>query len=144
MLTYKQAYDRLTEAYIKDQIQPYNPEFCFCGTLNDSSPQWFNSSCAEKQANKHNDGIHYSGEELFAMENEFLNHLHVKLNTAEKYDPFSLIRKGIVYTIYHPQYEQVLFEAFCKALDVLKQIHIDRGEVIDEVPEFKKRVLTKA
>lgn len=44
---------------------------------------------------------------------------------------------------YNEQYEAALFAGMSAALDVLKQIHIERGEVIDEVPVFTKRQLAK-
>ena len=37
--------------------------------------------------------------------------------------------------------EDKLFEGMCAALEVLKQIHKERGEDVDSVPEFKKRKL---
>jgi hypothetical protein len=41
----------------------------------------------------------------------------------------------------YPEYEDELFAGMCAAIDVLKQVHIEHGEVIDEVPVFEKRVL---
>jgi uncharacterized protein YbcC (UPF0753/DUF2309 family) len=40
-----------------------------------------------------------------------------------------------------PNYENELFIAFEKTLERLKQIHISKGEVIDDAPVFKKRIL---
>jgi hypothetical protein len=40
----------------------------------------------------------------------------------------------------NPQYENVLFDAMCAALDILKKIHISRGETINEGLELTKRI----
>lgn len=40
-----------------------------------------------------------------------------------------------------PDYENKLFNGMVAALEVLKQIHIEHGEVIDEEPVFTKRIL---
>lgn len=41
-----------------------------------------------------------------------------------------------------PLYEDALFEGMCKALEVLKQIHIERGENVEENDNvFHKRTI---
>lgn len=146
MLTYKQAYDLLIDAYYKDEIKPYDASFCFCGNLNENNRSWLSH---DDKCTTHYDGINYNGKELWLMEDALLSHLNKELYTDGKYTMFSkdysfedgwVVRKD---TTKYENYEDVLFEAFCKALDVLKQIHIERGEVIDEVCELSKRVLVK-
>lgn len=139
MLTYKQAYDLLIDAYYKDKIKPYDPEFCFCGTLNNNDSDWYDWRCSAYASNVHEDGLNYNGRELWRMEDALLITLHIELNTENKYSQFRN-HFDVTEDLY---YEEVLFEGFCKALDVLKQIHIERGEVIDEVCELSKRVLVK-
>jgi len=126
--TYQQQFDKITEAYIKGEIKPYEPCFCFCGTLCNNESSWFLSSRGEG-----NGAGGYSHKELKRMESalvytidkQTVNH-GCKFHLPETVEP-------------HPNYENALFNGMVAALEVLKQIHIERGEVIDEVPAFKKR-----
>jgi hypothetical protein len=40
-MDYKTAYNKIIDAYFKDEIRPYISKFCFCGTLYGSS-NWYN------------------------------------------------------------------------------------------------------
>lgn len=126
-LTYRQAYDKIIEAYFKDQIQPYNACFCFCGTLCDNSDEWRNPEFEGifKKV-EHIDFMYYSGKDYYRME------------------------KALLLPLYHvnpgmgKEYEEALFAGMCAALDVLKEIHRSRGENVDEdIPAFTKRELVK-
>jgi len=122
-MTYKQAYDKIIDAYFRDEIKPYNAGFCFCGTLCDNNHGWNKCSYSAVYKNQpHHDFMNYSGKNYADMERELLRRLDVI--TSDHFD-----------------YESELFAGMSAALDVLKQIHIDRGEVIDELPAFTKREL---
>lgn len=129
-MTYKQAYDKIIDAYFRDEIRPYVSEFCFCGTLaGDAS--W------DKNPNDTYQVINgYSIKEYKRMERALMVKLGVKAFT------FSWLPDTGVNDS-NPEYEAALFAGMSAALDVLKQIHIERGEVIDEVPVFTKRQLAK-
>lgn len=116
--TYKEQFDKITEAYIKGEIRPYDARFCFCGTLCDSTSRWF-AVCGEV----HLDYGVYTGRDYVAMENALLDKVWMSEHSS--------------------LYEDALFEGMCNALEVLKQIHISKGEIIDEVPAFTKRELIK-
>lgn len=129
-MTYKQAYDKIIDAYFKDEIRPMNPSFCFCGTLDGGSDDW----CYAK-------GLFYTKKEYVKMEYALL----IKLL------PFGIEEdgghshpgqwSGDLYTE-KEGYEDTLFSGMSAALDVLKQIHLDRGEIIDDpIETFKKREL---
>lgn len=121
--TYREAFDLITEAYIKGEIEPGDPKFCFCGTLCNNTERWFNSFGVV-----HNDSHGYTGRELYAMENALFTGIETIVDWRFNED--------------HPQYEDALFAGMTAALEVLKQIHIERGEVIDsDVPVFTKRQL---
>lgn len=132
-LTYRQAYDKIIEAYFKDEIKPLMPNFCFCGTLNkNDSRYWIGFKRKE-------DGFYYSGIELQKMEVEllvamgkFLNINLYSINTRSE----DIER--------HPLYEAALFAGMSAALDVLREIHRSRGEDVDgEFTPFTKRELVK-
>ena len=124
-LTYKQAFDKITEAYIKEEIKPMRMDFCFCGTL----------ACEvkERDIGSYWDDERYSEQEYLRMEIALMKGLGAKrviggngwhIGTERPYDA---------------DYEERLFAGMCAALDVLKSIHKERGEEVESVPVFKKR-----
>lgn len=134
-LTYKQAFDMITEAYIKDEIKPYDNEFCFCGTLShDSNWRW---------EDYHKEFSYpYTNKEYLRMEYPLLHTLRNKtVGEIEGYSMFLPCFDVDKNVINHPNYENALFEGMCNALDVLKQIHIERGEDVDESLKLPKREL---
>ena len=124
MPTYREQRDKIIEAYFKGEIQPMNSNFCFCGTLaGGMSWLW--------RRDKHC----YSLDEFRRMEAALLF----------LFDDHDFEKSGIVcvHGETHPQYEEVLFEGMSNALDVLKQIHIEHGENVDEeLSPFIKRDLS--
>lgn len=130
---YKTQFDKITVDYISGNIKPYDSNFCFCGTLNHHCGGW-----------QFGDGDNYSEEQFYKMEEVLLKTIaeetvglkYVKGNyyAVGKNNPRDRIQD-------HQNFENALFNGMCAALNVLKQIHIERGEVIDEVPVFKKREL---
>lgn len=129
--TYQQQFNKITEAYIKGEILPFKACFCFIGNLLNKTDQWvdarnsfcdvpnffINNSLMEKEIIRHAGGL-YKPMEIAQMETLFCR-------TYQK----------------HGKTEDALFIAMCAALEVLKQIHIERGEVIDDAPVFTKREL---
>ena len=113
-MNYQQAYNKIIEAYFRDEIKPMHREFCFCGTLAGGEDWNKNSS--------------YNNREYGDMESALLENIsHYNCNKI-LYDETP-----------NSEYEKQLFAGMSAALDVLKQIHIERGEVIDEVPAFTLR-----
>jgi hypothetical protein len=139
-LTYKQAYDKIIEAYFKDEIKPYNGQFCFCGTL-----AGFVISNAFEQPDNYRGWPtnEYSSNELNKMEVALLYAIYNGVNgTGNIYEPFAYdMTETRERTISHPNYENALFAGMCAALEVLKDIHRARNENVDEVPVFTKRNL---
>lgn len=131
-LTYKQARDRIIEAYFKDEIQPMNCNFCICGTLHGSGDWW-----------RSKEGP-YSLEEYRRLEfalllrtinfNSRLRCYHNNIAGFEK----SLTSEELA------QYEIQLFVGMSAALDVLKDIHLSWGENIDKEEVFAQRKLEHA
>lgn len=120
-LTFKQAFDLITVAYIKGEIKPLDAYFCFCGTLNKGDSDWIWEFADGR--------FQYSYEEFQRMEKALFRGI------TGNYD--YLINKERLrhYT------EDELFNGMVAALDVLKQIHIEHGEVIQEDTTLQKREL---
>jgi hypothetical protein len=131
-LTYKQAFDKITEAYIKGEIQPYDSTFCFCGTLS-------TSKCWNQPEYCNYDELEYRKDQYINMEMALLTALG---NTPSGRGEFYWRGDGDgANSEPSTEYENKLFAGMCAALEVLKQIHIERGEIIDETPAFTKRQL---
>lgn len=135
-MKYSEAYDKIIQAYFKDEIKPFHPQFCFCGTLNNGDGNWVDEKVCSAG---------YKGRELLRMELALFTPLQAcgltiigstMDNTNDVEDSF-LVHK-------HPAYEAALFEGMSAALAVLKSIHEKRGEIIDETPAFTKRELQPA
>ena len=133
-MTYKQAREKIIEAYFRDEIKPMNPNFCFCGTLCNNNSEWHRSTTN----GVHNDFGGYLGVEYVKMERALLGKLKVKGYYAMESDnPYVSAND--------PRYEDRLFEGMAAALEVLRQIHEERGDpTVKEVHElFQKRELIK-
>lgn len=137
-LTYRQAYDKIIEAYFKDEIKPFDPKFCFCGTLHNNKNTWCTSKPEYFQRKRL-----YSKYELIRMEDALLT-------PFLKYDTVSVdINRqspgkwyGWIEADDYDDFEETLFTGMCAALEVLKQIHRERNENVDEdIPAFTKREL---
>jgi hypothetical protein len=127
--SYKEQFDKLTRAYINDEVEPYISCSCFVGNLLNNKSVWdfgrrvignieTDASClrvAQNCIDRESSGL-YSVKEIVDLEARFM--LCVDNHN-----------------------EEGLFNAFSKTLDLLKQIHLSKGEIIDEVPEFKRRVM---
>lgn len=124
-MTYKEAEDKIIQAYFRDEIKPLQAQFCFCGTLANGD-EWYIGDA------------NYNGPQYIEME-------HALFRGIEKIDGrrWSYNKNGRWDDKNPSITEAGLFNGMCAALDVLKQIHIDRGENIDPVP-FKKRQLSES
>lgn len=128
-MTYQQAYNKIIEAYFKDEIKPLNAQFCFCGTLQGDC-DW-----RREEGSKN-----YTTSEYGKMERAL-------------FFKFPVICEGpgaLVHSDFNKElseikklsdYEDRLFAGMSAALDVLKEIHRSLGENVDDVPVFAKRVL---
>lgn len=137
-LTYREAYDKIIEAYFNNQIIPMDEDFCFCGTLNNNEGNWCGDLVVPNKA------LPYTQLQFGRMEAALFAPL-MKLGVNKQkdweyptggYDADGIIDERI------PLYEDSLFAGMSAALDVLRQIHIERGENVDEVPVFTKRKLS--
>lgn len=143
--TFKEQFDKLTEAYIKDEVNGYNCSQCFVGNLLQGNASWtseegFWTIPSDVRG-------FYSQQEVLMVEDIFMRPLTGFV--------CQLARKGIDgppyaqdrynnYIKAEAGYEDVLFEAFTLALDALKGVHIAHGEQIDDAPVFVKRKLAIA
>lgn len=114
--SYSKQFNKITEAYIKGEIKPNSSIFCFCGNLCDNKGNWAGLSLYS-----HNDYKGYVGNDFVRMETALFEKLYTILNRGSIPIWNDLYKEGT------PEYEDALFEGMCDALEVLKQIHIERG-----------------
>jgi hypothetical protein len=156
MISFKTQYDKLSEAYIHNKVEPYYDCACFIGNLLGGRGSWsiirrFNHRgkselvCPSSSSYIYGEQFiiegsdnTYTCEEILQMENLFLETLETSTvgNIQVTCYNTDLVKE-------HPNYEDALFKAFCVTLDLLKQIHESKGEVVDEFT-FTKRELTVA
>lgn len=136
-LTWKEAYDKIIQAYFRDEIEPYNSNFCFCGTL---AAECYSAE-GYKNWNNH-DGKFNKLRQPYTLKayGKMEQALFGPLNAAGS-KPFNIGYGGKLMPG-DDNYEDALFDGMCAALEVLKDIHRRRGENVDQVPEFKKRVVS--
>ncbi len=154
MKTYNQQFDRLTQAYIAGEVNPMEPCACFVGNILNNTSRWVNARdfhhvgpypVIRVDTRVHDENVYkgiqsimkesegaYTPQEIVTLEQLFLQtivlyggniHAWGENGTPTQMD------------------EDALFEAFSATLEKLKQIHIDRGEIIDNEPVFVKREL---
>lgn len=123
-MTYNEAYNKIIDAYFKDEIKPMQSRFCFCGTLSPNK-HW---------RNQYGGFCPYTMVEYEKMETALFRGM------AEKY-VFSVEGLNNYTWLTSENYEERLFDGMSKALGVLKSIHEKRGEIFDEQIQFKKREL---
>ena len=128
-LTYKEAYDKIIDAYFKDEINPYDREFCFCGTLARSSAWLF--------SNDYNIGEFKRME--YALLSTIMNIIYPNDTDIYCQTRHDKTKRDRLFS--NPQYEDALFQGMCAGLDVLKQIHKELGENVVELPALTKRKL---
>lgn len=123
MITYKEQFDKITRAYIKDELNATDCQACFVGNMLNNTFKWamlrdiFDHKPFYQNAF---DPVYkfYTMEEICDLEKNFMDQ---KINSC------------------HGD-EDNLFVALESTLEMLKKIHESKGEIVDAIP-FQKRVL---
>lgn len=129
--TYKEQYDKVINAYFKDELKPLDPQFCFCGTLCSKDKSWYGV-----MLKRHNDYKGYTGDDFVRMEKALIETIRITRDELPNAGGISGVMK-----LYPEKYEQALFDGMVVALDELKRIHQEHGEIIDDTPTFQKRII---
>lgn len=137
MITFEKQFNKLTEAYIKNEIKPWDACACFVGNILNNTNTWsFGRVCTYPANNKP-----YELVDNGVIYNEILLYAEGFYTPEEIVDLENCFLGNITYTKEGTEmYEESLFKAFEKTLDLLKEIHISKGEKIEPF-EFKKREL---
>jgi hypothetical protein len=139
--SYQDQWNKLTTAYVNGKVQPQDPCCCFIGNLLNNASGWIGCRTSFGQT--------YASPNitLFPRESGLISERGlecIQKQSGGLYTPKDIIAMEQLFlrTVNQPgDYEENLFKAFCVTLDLLKDIHIAAGEVIDESPVFVKREL---
>lgn len=134
-MNYKTAYNKIIDAYFKDEIKPLDPKFCFCGTLCDNSMKWQDNRFEEFSWGE--DKPEYIG-------HHYKYPMPYTISEFKKMEWELIITRNRARVFKNLNEEDALFEGMCAALDVLKKIHRERGENVDEEMPLTKRQLQTA
>lgn len=129
--TYNQQFDLLTRAYINNEVFPMSPCACFVGNILGNTKDWAR--------------LRYSKDQIMTPNKPGLMDPYYNFYTMEEIcDLENIFLDSILYICFPVPTENSLFDAFERTLEKLKEIHISKGEVIEDTPVFVKRKLEMA
>ena len=141
---YAEQYQKITSAYMKNQLNPWNECACFIGNLLNNKGEWSrgrdvhtgticddplakNSILQSENCVRVESNGFYTYQEVLDMENNFLR----------------VIGSGrIAHMDKKDIDENLLFKAMESTLDMLRKLHESKGEIVDNYL-FTRRVLAE-
>lgn len=158
MITYQQQYDKLSYAYIEGKVDPLDPCACFIGNLLNNQTEWsgIRDLCSVPISSKladypphmvrnaenciaiQSDNL-YTPEDIIALEMCFLESIVKNGGELDHWDQWGIDDDEFVAITERD--EEALFIAFSKTLEMLREIHIRKGEVIDNPPILRRKSL---
>lgn len=151
MKSFKEQFDKMTALYIHGKVNAFNNEMCFCGNLEDGNIAWSSAKKIEEdqwEAIRHTCNRSYDYRPLEYTPNQYWEMEAVFMFPISK---FLMLRVGSFggacagwidsynnSDVSIPEYEDALYQGFTNAIEVLKRIHIARGEKVEETG-FEKR-----
>ncbi len=124
--TFLEQYNKIVNAYLKNELNPMKPCGCFVGNLLNNSREWSLSSieeCVKKEAN----GF-YTVEEIEKLEREFM---------------FGDMNDGRWFSIQGKILdEEALYKSMERTLLMLKEIHESKGEIVESYTFSKRQLQT--
>ena len=146
--SFKEQFDKLTEAYIAGKVNPFRTCACFVGNLLNGNATWTNlkdfhldlqifSTCDIPK--RTTDIIERSKQDL-QIEGKGLYTIEDIIKLEENFMLF-FMNQGMAWlgNEVDAEMEECLFQAFYSTLEALRKLHVSKGEVVDETPVFVKR-----
>jgi len=135
MITFREQYDKLVGAYLKNQVIPTESCACFVGNLLNGTRKW---RCAREYNFMGNPSI------LYSLDNERAGIIEISKEGKGMYtlEDISVLEDTFMLTWCDKKMcnsnEDALYTAFEKALIKLKEIHESKGEIVENYI-FQKR-----
>lgn len=145
MPTFKQQFDKLTEAYIKGEVDPFKDCACFVGNLLNGDGYWGLSR-----------NLDFDGSSYCILPKTYEGWVHkfglmtIKKQSEGLYNQQDIIQLELLFLNTYVKNggtgesdinEDALFKAFEVTLDLLKKIHISKGEQVEDCI-FQKRIVS--
>lgn len=143
-----ESYNKIVNAYLKDELEPLNACACFVGNLLNNSLHWGTTCSSEnyqylgtfndvkpQRRSYHIDVIRkesnnfYTSDDITRLEYNFLH-------AYGKASGFSWIKR-----YKDTRYEEELYRAMESTLLLLKQIHEEKGEIVEDYTFTKRELL---
>lgn len=147
MIPYKVQAEKIIQAYLKCEIRPYNACACFIGNLLNNNSRWV--FARDVKWNFQNSGQKDVCITPTLISNVLLTQMllvvatkTIKEESDNMYTIYDICQlEQNFLRIYETDDEDSLFKAMTSTLEILKIIHVNLGEVIEEDTQLKKRVL---
>jgi len=143
--SYKEQFDKLTTAYIEMRVNPYDACGCFVGNLLNSTKEWYfcKRTIIIQNFSERNVNDEEIQQAIASIEEESKGlYTPEEITHLEKIFMYSIRGFGGA-TFWRnptPAAEEVLFKGLEKTLNVLKSIHISKGEDVEGEFAFTKRI----
>lgn len=141
--TFKQQYDKIVGAYLRNELMPFYDCACFVGNLLNNNGDWFD-------ARKTTDGTTFGSPIVCIIPDQYAINNRGALETIQKegHGLYSIadicsIEQNFLRTYNKNKGEDGLFSAMESTLLILRQIHESKGEVVEDYI-FEKRTLIEA
>lgn len=132
--TYKEQFDKITRAYINGELKPWDACACFIGNIFNNTEDWIYALPRNKGfhgSDKISRGVrqireqsNYTPEEIEMLEYNFLNIYSDVFNNRKRC-----------------RTEETLYNAMVSTLEMLRQIHISKGENVEMISLIKRTEL---
>lgn len=138
--TYEQQWQKITEAYMRDEIEPYIPCGCFIGNLLNRNDEWEEARHINDPTSEYAECTPKSRSSSLYSARGFRA---IKEQSGGLYDIKDICRMEEVFlrVFNSKQDEQSLFNAMNITLEVLRQIHEAKGDPTAKPITLNKRVL---
>jgi len=137
--TFKEQSEKIIQAYLKCEINPWAPCACFVGNLLNRSGKWVSRLPGSHNRGKiweNHPGLPHAIDSVFIESSGLYSLQDVLLLEKNFLDIIDDNR-----TQDWEQTEEGLFLAMVSTLEMLKQLHISKGEIIEEEVTLQKRQL---
>lgn len=133
--TFKEQSEKIIQAYLKCEIYPGDACACFVGNLLNNKVEWIDGRHSFEYGKvEPHEYMRATAIKCINLESNSLYTLQDILKLEENF----MIRVSMKYA---GSYEDRLFNSMISTLEMLKQIHISKGEVIEDEITLQKREL---
>lgn len=138
--TFKQQYDKIVGAYLRNELDPHNGCACFVGNLLNKNREW--EKIRVPYAGSHYLDTHFKSRLVPERQNYMIGEACVKSLSNNLYSAEDVrqLEQNFLQIFNKNMDEESLFSAMESTLLMLRQMHESKGETVEDYI-FEKRVL---